>query len=137
MKKMDTGKKRTLIAGAVLVLAVALLAIVFTQLRPAGVSGQKNIEVTVTMRDQSVKTYTIQTEEKFLGDALVAEKLAEGVDGDYGLFITTVAGETIDEEKEEWWCLTKDGQSVQTGVDATPIEDGDHFELTLKVGYGL
>ena len=42
---------------------------------------------------------------------------------------------TTDEAKEEWWCFTKDGEDVMTGVDSTPVADGDHFEITLKTGY--
>ena len=26
-------------------------------------------------------------------------------------------------------------QDVMTGVDSTPVADGDHFEITLKTGY--
>ena len=36
---------------------------------------------------------------------------------------------------QEWWKLTKDGEMVNTSADATPIADGDHFELTFMVGY--
>ena len=53
----------------------------------------------------------------------------------YGLYVKTVNGVTADEAKEEWWCFTKDGEDVMTGVDSTPVADGDHFEITLKTGY--
>ena len=133
---MDVGTKRTLVVGLVLIAAVAVLALLFAQARPDADQELKHIEVTVTTRDKDAQVYSISTEEAFLGDALLAEELVTGEEGEYGLFITSVAGETADEAKEEWWCLTKDGQSVQTGVDSTPIADGDHFELTLMVGYG-
>ncbi len=32
----------------------------------------------------------------------------------------TVNGVTADEAKEEWWCFTKDGEDVMTGVDSPP-----------------
>ena len=51
------------------------------------------------------------------------------------MFITTVDGETADESKEQWWCITKSGEMVNTGADQTPIQDQDIFELTLKEGY--
>ena len=44
-------------------------------------------------------------------------------------------GETAEESAQEWWKLTKGGEMVNTGVDATPIADGDAFELTFMVGY--
>ena len=42
---------------------------------------------------------------------------------------------TVDDSKQEWWSFTKDGQMLETGVDTTPIADGDHFEITLTAGY--
>ena len=51
------------------------------------------------------------------------------------MFITTVDGETADDSKEQWWCITKGGEMVNTGADQTPIQDQDQFELTLKEGY--
>jgi hypothetical protein len=42
-------------------------------------------------------------------------------------------GETADDSQEQWWGFTKSGEYVETGVDATDIEDGDHFEFTLNV----
>ena len=51
------------------------------------------------------------------------------------MYILTVDGETADESKQQWWCITKGGEMVNTSVDTTPIQDGDQFELTLKEGY--
>jgi len=58
-----------------------------------------------------------------------------GDESQYGLFVKTVAGVTIDESKQEWWNFTKGGEPLFTGVDTTPIADGDKFEITLTVGY--
>lgn len=49
--------------------------------------------------------------------------------------VTTVNGVTADSSLEEWWCFTKGGETLNTGVDSTPIADGDHFEITLTTGY--
>ena len=72
---------------------------------------------------------------RFLRQALEEQKLVEGEESQYGLYVKTVNGVTADEAKEEWWCFTKDGEDVMTGVDSTPVADGDHFEITLKTGY--
>ena len=50
-------------------------------------------------------------------------------------FGTEADGETANESLQQWWCITKGGEQVNTSVDSTPIQDGDHFELTLKEGY--
>ena len=55
--------------------------------------------------------------------------------GSYGLFITTVDGETADDSKQQWWYITKGGEQVNSGADALPIADGDQFELTMMEGY--
>ncbi len=63
------------------------------------------------------------------------EALVEGENGAYGLFITSVDGETADDSNQEWWCITKEGGQVNTSADQTPIADGDKYELTLMIGY--
>ena len=67
--------------------------------------------------------------------ALMAEGLVEGEESSYGLFITTVDGETVDDANQEWWCLTKGGEMWNYGADSTELSDGDTYELTLTVGY--
>ena len=52
-----------------------------------------------------------------------------------GLYVTTVDGVTADDGNQEWWCFTLNGETINTGVDTTPIADGDHFEITLTTGY--
>lgn len=47
----------------------------------------------------------------------------------------SVDGETVDQDKEEWWCITCDGESLLTGVDDTVIVNGAHYEITLTKGF--
>ena len=47
----------------------------------------------------------------------------------------TVDGVTADEAKQQWWCFTKGGETLMSGVDTTPIEDGDCCEITLTTGW--
>lgn len=67
--------------------------------------------------------------------ALEEENLIEGEESTYGLWVITVAGRTADNSKEEWWALYKNGEFSMTGVDDTPLEDGDRIEYRLTVGY--
>ena len=46
--------------------------------------------------------------------------LIEGEDSEYGLFVKTVDGITANEDNQEWWSLTIDGEMAMTGVDSTP-----------------
>lgn len=123
------GKKVWLPVTALVVAAVVLLGIWYLN-RPQGQEGEKTIVVEVVHADETAKEFTYHTSEEFLGPVLLSEGLAEGEQSTYGLFITTVDGETA--EGNQWWCITRDGQMVETGADTTPIADGDHFELTMS-----
>lgn len=128
-------KKQTKLAGILLALCCILAVIVFFQTRPDTVVGEKQITISVIHGDSSKSTFSYDTDAEYLGEALTEQSLAEGTEGPYGMFITTVDGETADESKEQWWCITKGGEMVNTGADQTPIQDQDQFELTLKEGY--
>lgn len=123
-------KKRTiLIAAVVLVLAVAMAGI-YLATRPATSAGSKQITVEVIHADQSSKTFTYRTDAEYLGEVLLAEGLVQGEEGQYGLYITTVDGEdAIYENDASYWALMVGGEYAVTGVDATPIQDGDSFQL--------
>ena len=124
------GKKAWLPAAALVVVALLLLGIWYVN-RPQGQAGEKIITVEVVHADESSREFTYQTSEEFLGPVLIEEGLVQGEESTYGLFITTVDGETA--EGNQWWCITQDGQMVETGADTTPIANGDHFELTMSV----
>ena len=124
------GKKAWLPAAALVVVALLLLGIWYVN-RPQGQAGDKTITVEVVHADESSREFTYRTSEEFLGPVLIEEGLAQGEESTYGLFITTVDGETAG--GNQWWCITQDGQMVETGADTTPIADGDHFELTMSV----
>lgn len=127
-------KKNAKILGALAVAVIVLLGVWFF-LKPSGVTGSKELDVQVVYADAGSKDFHISTDAAYLGEALKEAELIEGEDGPYGVFITAVDGVTADDSLQQWWCVTKGGESVTTGVDTTPIEDGDHFELTLKTGY--
>ena len=63
---------------------------------PKGQEGAKTIGLTVTFAQDNQKEYTIHTDAENLGDALKEEKLVEGTQGEYGLYIETVDGVTAD-----------------------------------------
>ena len=124
-------KKKTLIGCGALVAACLLAALLYLQTRPETAAGDKTIDVVVVHGDGSEAAFQYQTDAEYLGDVLTENGLVEGTESTYGLFITTVDGETA--EGNQWWCITQDGQMVETGADTTPIADGDHFELTMSV----
>lgn len=93
------------------------------------------ITLVVVHGDGSQKEYTIATDAVTLREALEQEGLVEGTESEWGLYVLTVDGETVDEAQQQWWCLTKDGEMSMTGVDDTVIADGEHYEFTLTTGW--
>ena len=94
--------------------------------------------ITITLEvvgpDGTSKEFVIKTDpENNLRKALEAESLIAGDEGPYGLYIKVVDGITADYDVDRsWWGLYKDGEMLMTGVDTTPIADGDHFELVYS-----
>ena len=134
METKKTNKKGLIIACILLALLAAAAAFLYIRTRAQGVGGSKTISVTVTAGDYSA-VHTMQTDAEFLGEALTAIGLLAGEQGPYGLYVKTVDGITVDESKQQWWCFTKGGEELFTGVDAVAILDGDGFEAELKTGY--
>lgn len=127
-------KKKTLIAVIVLIVAVILAGVAWMVWKPTGIAGSKTVVVEV-ITDDSAKEYKIRTDAEFLRGALEEQDLVAGEESEYGLFVKSMAGITADDSKQQWWCFTKGGADLFTGVDDTPIADGDAFEITLKTGY--
>lgn len=127
--------KRTLIAAAVLLLVCILAGGLYLKFKPQATKGEKEVNVVVVHGDETEKTFRYHTDAEYLVEVLKENELVSGEEGEYGLFIKTVDGETADESKQQWWCITKGGEQVNTSADQTPIADGEQFELTLKEGY--
>lgn len=135
---MDAKKnnlKTIIISCVILAVLVAAFLIVYNIFSEKPVEGQKTITVQVVLADKTSKSYDIKTTSEFLRGALEEKNLVAGTESEYGLFVLTVDGVTADDTKQEWWSFTKNGETLLTGIDTTPILDGDHFEITLTVGY--
>lgn len=127
--------KKVVLAVVALVAVVAVALGLWFALKPQGTQGGKTITVNVVFADGTQNTHTIATDAEYLRGALEQENLVAGDESEYGLFVKTVDGVTADEANQEWWCFTKGGETLETGVDSTPIADGDTFEITLTQGW--
>lgn len=133
MKKQT--KRLWLIAGVAVVVVAALVGCWLAFGPKAGPAGGKAIDVTVVYADQTSDEFHISTDAEFLRGALEEQKLIAGDESELGLFVKTVNSVTADDSLMQWWCFTKGGEMLMTGVDSTPIADGDAFEITLTTGY--
>ena len=93
--------------------------------------GAKTIQLEVKADDQSL-TFTIKTDKAFLGEALAEHDLIVSDDGPYGRYVTTVNGIFASDADHTYWALYKNGEYSLTGVDTTPIADGEHYELVRE-----
>lgn len=134
-----TNNKKTIIAVAILLVLVIGAIIAWFALRPApradAGAGQITVVAAVTHGDGSEKEFTIRTDAANLRGALEQENLIQGDESEYGLYVKTVDGETADEAQQQWWCFTRGGEMLMTGVDDTEIADGDHYEIVLTTGW--
>ncbi|MGM9590113.1 MAG: DUF4430 domain-containing protein [Faecousia sp.] len=132
---MEKNKKLTIIGAIALVIALAVALTCWFLFGPKGTPGAKTLTIQVTHADASVRCFTVETEEQFLGPALLAEGLIQGEETQYGLYVLTVDGETADDTLQQWWGYTRGGEMVEYGVDMCPIADGEQYEFTLNTGW--
>ena len=131
----NKNKKKYLIAFGMLIVAVVVMLAVYTQYKPKPVQGAKEITVEVVVPKEDSKDFTLHTDAEYLRQALEEIDLIKGSESEFGLFLTEVNGRVADDQKQEWWCITKDGAQVNNGVDTIAISDGEHYEITLSEGY--
>lgn len=135
MKTEQKNTKKIIISLIALLAVIALFFGIYRFTRQNALKGSKTITVEVIHKDASLNTFEYGTDREYLGEVLADEGLVSGEEGAYGMFITTVDGETADESNQEWWCITKDNEKLGTSADQTPIADGEKYELTLTIGY--
>lgn len=132
-KKLPKNKAVWAVVG--LIVVAALMVGIWMLARPAAAAGAKKLDITVVHGDGTEKTFDIATDAETLDVALVENGIVEDNQSEWGLYILTADGETADESAQQWWCITKGGEMLNTGASDTVIQDGEAYELTLTTGY--
>ncbi len=92
--------------------------------------GETVFTFTVMFEDATMHLYEVSTDAATVGEALLALELIEGEDGDYGLYVKTVDGVTLDWDTDAaYWAFYIDGDMAMTGVDATEIVEGSTYSF--------
>lgn len=92
--------------------------------------GEKQFTFTVTFEDATMNVYEISTDATTVGDALVELDLIDGDDSEYGMYVTTVAGVTLNWDTDAaYWAFYIDGEMAMSGVDTTDIVEGSIYTL--------
>lgn len=97
--------------------------------------GSKTITVTVKDHEGKAVVFTIKTDAKTVGDALLENDLIAGDEGQFGLYVKVVNGLRADYDKDHaYWGFNVNGETSLTGVDMTDLTDGGVYELVYTVG---
>lgn len=133
----------SLILCAVLVAAMALMTVgcgkkaeeSSAEFKEGATLGTGAVSFTLEVVDADGKSIkaTIKTDAKTVGEALLDLGIIDGEDSDFGLYVTTVNGVTLDYNKDgRYWAFYIDGEYAMTGVDSTEIVDGTAYKLAAE-----
>ena len=106
-----------------------------TSVQDMGVYGQgeKSFEFFVTDKDGAVYFYGINTDKATVGEALLELGLIAGEDSEFGLYVKTVNGVTVDYDKDgKYWAFYENGSYAAKGVDQTPITPDATYEFRAE-----
>lgn len=95
--------------------------------------GKTAFNFIVTDADGNKTEYEIHTDKTTVGDALLELGLISGDQSEYGLYVKTVNGATLDYNKDgKFWSFYIEGEFAKTGVDATDIVAGTTYEFKVE-----
>lgn len=99
------------------------------------VYGEGSTEFTFTVVDTegNETQATIKTDKATVGEALLELGLIAGEGSDYGLYVKTVNGTTLDYDTDgKYWAFYVDGEYALTGVDSTEITAGSVYSFKAE-----
>ncbi len=108
-----------------------------TEAPKATVLGKGETKFTFTVTDLEGKetVFEINTDKKTVGEALLDLELIAGEAGQYGLYVKTVNGITLDYDKDgAYWAFYIDGEYATSGVDTTDIVAGTSYAFKAEKG---
>ncbi len=150
MKKMMMKKLSSLFLCMMLIVAMALCATgcgdnqeqTETESPEAGnteseaeVLGEGAVKFTFTVvdGDGNETVFEIHTDKETVGDALLEHELIEGEESEFGLYVKTVNGITADYDADgTYWAFYVNGEYAASGVDSTPVAEGDSYSFKVE-----
>ena len=85
--------------------------------------GQTAFVFEVVHLSGDTKRFTVKTDKTVVGEALLDAGLITGEDSQYGLYVKTVDGETLDyDTHKKYWAFYVNGAYAAKGVDSTEID---------------
>ncbi len=97
--------------------------------------GAKTFELTIADKEGVTHLYTIRTDAEMVGQAILEQELIDGEEGPYGMYIKSVLGQTLDYDTDKmYWAFYVGGDYALTGVDQTPITEGESYMIKAEAG---
>lgn len=95
--------------------------------------GSTSFSFAVTDPEGNTAAFEIHTDKGTVGEALSELGLIDGDDSEYGLYVKTVNGITVDYDTDgKYWAFYVDGEYATAGVDATPITEGSSYSFKAE-----
>lgn len=96
-------------------------------------TGKTEFAFTVTDEDGNETKFQIHTDKEMVGEALTELGLIAGEESEYGLYVKTVNGITVDYDKDgKYWAFYVNGEYAQTGVSDTAVTEGDTYSFCIE-----
>ena len=97
--------------------------------------GETKFSFTVTDLEGNEAAFEINTDKKTVGEALLELELIAGDESEYGLYVKTVNGITLDYDKDgAYWAFYVNGEYATSGVDTTEIVAGASYSFKAEKG---
>ena len=137
MKKTQFTKLLSFAFCIVLIAAMALLAGCNDNTTTSDVTespkAQKSFTFVVVDTKGKETSFEITTEKATVGEALLDEGLISGDNAQYGLYVKTVNGLTLDYDTDGmYWAFYVNGEYGMTGVDETEIRPGETYTFKAQ-----
>ena len=133
---MNMTKKRKILSLLICIVLIAVTALYTVGCdigKPKSDGTPKTFTFTVTDGSGKETSFEITTVKATVGEALFDEKLIEGEDSMYGLFVKKVNGIVADYDIDgTYWAFYVNGAYAVSGVDTTPVEDGAVYSFKVE-----
>lgn len=94
---------------------------------------QKSFTFVVVDAKGKETSFEITTEKATVGEALLDEGLISGDNAQYGLYVKTVNGLTLDYDTDgKYWAFYVNGEYGMAGVDETEIKPGETYTFKAE-----
>ena len=94
--------------------------------------GAVSFHLTIIDKEEAATHITVKTDDKLLGDALQNLNIISGEKSEYGLYITTVNGSSVDYDTDKsYWALYVNNKYSEKSI--SKIKVSQDAEYTLRV----